>query len=269
MSILDGTDEIVDKWLRINPTWAWRGRPLRFWHKKSLQKFLSDPPRNLNGTELVQQLLDRITRNWREAQPRARRAFSQKNWRFDKQLTIDPNNPGLEKRLEKRIAFLTDDDWANQIPTSSGLIESGGKQCNIDLGHRKGTAYSLIELKSGAGADTPLYAAIEILRYGVVYLFSRLHRGRLGYDDKRVFDATTIRLRVLAPRPYYCLYKCSKLNALKWLAEPISQGLALFASNRFDGDLAMDFAFDAFPEGFDCEAADNDLLLGLNGRTRM
>ena len=111
---------------------------------------------------------------------------------------ISKNNPSLEKQLEKAIVRDLDEEWTNQMPTASGLVTSGERQRNIDLAHFRGMReFELIELK--VESDTPLFAAIEILKNGITYLFSRRHRERLGYreSDQAPLWADVIHLRVL------------------------------------------------------------------------
>jgi len=243
-SIFDGVGALVDEWLGIDDTWA--GQPPRYRNRTNFLRLLNAQPNNLYGPELAKRLLDRIASNWQRAHDLAPHPPGQQNWRFRKKLKISPKNESAEKKLEKRIAFLTGDDWANQIPTSSGLVDAGGRHCNIDLAHRQGTAYSLIELKWRS--NTPIYAAVEILSYGLVYLFSRLRRGQLGYDGNVVFDATAIHLQVLAPRAYY---RGAEQGRLDWLSTAISDGVAHVTADHIGNNLTMDFGFQRFPDGFD------------------
>ena len=49
---------------------------------------------------------------------------------------------------------------------------------------------------------TPLFAAMEILIYGLLWLLSRRDRGALGYGERPMLDASVLQLTVLAPRPF-------------------------------------------------------------------
>ena len=152
---------------------------------------------------------------------------------------INPNNPSRETRLEREIVQLDQNAWFNQIPVASGVLGSReDKRCAVDLIHHYRTPtgkehYALIELK--VESDTPLYAAFEVLRYGLLYLVSRSSKLE-DYSPKRLplFAADGIHLRVLAPRKFY---EGSKLG---WLEQSLSQGVNIFA-RKFE--IEMDFAF--------------------------
>lgn len=83
----------------------------------------------------------------------------------------------------------------------------------------------LIELKSGA--DNPLYAAIEILKHGVLYLFFVSNLKRLSFrpqsttdaDPWELVEAEEIALCVLAPKNFYDGF------SLPWLEDELNQGL--------------------------------------------
>jgi hypothetical protein len=118
---------------------------------------VANPPADFDGTALIGELLARINENWIATdRPVAR---SCENWRFAKMLAIDADNRSPEKRLEKAIVLAADDSWANQIPTASGLLDSSGRQCNIDLAKRQSSEYWLFELK--CESDHPISAAMQ------------------------------------------------------------------------------------------------------------
>jgi len=131
--------------------------------------------------------------------------------------------------------------WANQIPVASGLLgPHADKRRAVDLAHRcqshrSQRCYVLIELKERS--DTPLYAAFEILRYGLLYVFSRRRIKDLQYDatEQPLLRAERIHLRVLAPHEYY---KCCKLD---WLEKDLSQAIGCLACKK--ADVGMDFSF--------------------------
>lgn len=79
-------------------------------------------------------------------------------------------NSSKEKVLEKTAAEkLPKAEWANQVVTASGLSRNPGDgRRNIDLVHRTSAAkYRFIELK--IGSNNPVYAAIELLEYALLY----------------------------------------------------------------------------------------------------
>jgi hypothetical protein len=204
---------------------------------------VANPPADFDGTALIGELLARINENWIATdRPVAR---SCENWRFAKMLAIDADNRSPEKRLEKAIVLAADDSWANQIPTASGLLDSSGRQCNIDLAKRQSSEYWLFELK--CESDHPISSAMQILRYGLLYVFWRDHIDELMRSIERppLLAATTVHLRVLAPTNYYVVPNAEKPFA--WLEGPLSAGIQTVAQER---GIAMDFQFDVLQEAF-------------------
>ncbi len=178
--------------------------------------------------------------------------------------------------------------WFNQIPVAAGLVrkpdgkDAGeGKRC-VDLVYRKSLGkYDFVELKyarDGNGGDTPLGAAVAILKYGAAYLLTVTNRAELerkGWEREmkdwfltgdennvrrkatstELHDATDISLCVLAPRHFYHQYE------LQWLAGEIDAGLGTFVkdlSQRINKTLPrMSFQFEYFDEPFK-ESTGND-----------
>ena len=248
--ILRGCDEIIDRWLGIDETWA--GSPPRYGHKSTLLQLQKEPPKQLDGLALIKDLLNQITTNWNNSTRTV--SPSNQNFRFNKQPIIAAGNPSLEKTLEKAIVRIAGDDWANQTPTCSGLVDDGGRHCNIDLTRRAGNHFTFIELK--VDTNTPLYAALEILQYGSVYAFSRQFMGQLGYslENQPALGAKRVHLSVLAPALYY------RGSQLCWLKEAISDGLMKFSQGL---DYEMDFQFEQFPSWFQWPCQDSDLAKAL------
>mgnify|MGYP005859287897 CR=1 FL=1 len=238
-TILDGCGNIIDKWLGIDSTWD--GKAPRYGHKSSLLWLQEHPPASLDGLNLIKDLLAKIHRNWKVAGCLAPR--SMKNWRFNKQLHIAEHSKSREKILEKAIVApaITGDDWANMIPTSAGLTGSEGRHRNIDLAQRDGTSFTFIELKWLT--NNPLFAAMEILQYGLIYVFSRQNIDQLRYcpEKQPCLTATHLGLRVLGPTQFYAPYNVC------WLQEALSTGLLRFSK---EVKPAMDFAFEVFPLWF-------------------
>jgi len=139
-----------------------------------------------------------------------------------------------EKRKEKS-------NWWNQMPIASGLVSSiDDRRRAIDLVHRhdrSGKRYDFVELK--IDSDTPLFALMEILRYGNVYLVLRESRDWLPEVSRAlpVFNAEHVGLRVLAPKIYY-----GNLN-LYWLQEKINLALPqIIKEYPYDLTLTMDIS---------------------------
>lgn len=115
-------------------------------------------------------------------------------------------NSSKEKVLEKTAAEkLPKAEWANQVVTASGLSRNPGDgRRNIDLVHRTSAAkYRFIELK--IGSNNPVYAAIELLEYALLYWWSRQHPEfhKEGRENSELLSAKFITMEVLAPRKYY------------------------------------------------------------------
>jgi hypothetical protein len=199
----------------------------------------------LDGVALVERPYRQICRNLDGRS--VERNGSQENWRWQKQLHLSENNGSPEKRLEKAIARVTGDDWVNQVPTASGVMGSGERHRNIDLARRvEAGRYEFIELK--VASDNPLYAATEILCYGLIYLCSREYGSTLGYGAHHsLLRAAHVELKVLAPLSFYGdLGRPAELSRLQ---EKLQSGLQELAAGRCARlRLEVGFEFAAFPD---------------------
>jgi hypothetical protein len=197
-------------------------------------------PVPFDGAALIRAILERIEENWLGARLEGSiRLASRENWRWEKKCYISGQNKSREKILEKQIARECDDSWINQVPTLSGVIDAKSERhCNVDLVHRvSDDEFEFIELKFDS--DTPAYAAFEILKYGLVYTFSRKNSSALGYDAANILlNAKNITLIVLAPSAYYVGGSCD----LRWLESALSSALSSFG----DWGFKMDFHFESF-----------------------
>jgi hypothetical protein len=231
-SIFEGVDEYIDAALNVKEIGT---KAPHYAHKSSA--LIPSRPDSFNGAILLCKIADQIENNW--AAPH--RTPSAVNWRWKKKEGLRPENPSKEKILEKRIARELDATWVNQMPTASGLLNStGGKLHNIDLAHEISRGeYEFIELKWGS--DTPLFAAFEILKYGLLYLFSRKHAFELGYalEDKPTLKANAVALIVLAPSGYYERYS----SLTKWLGKELNTTLNDYES-CLDLGVRMTFRFE-------------------------
>ncbi len=229
-SILADVEKLIDKALLLEKGEKYQG-------KKTCQS-LSERKPLFDGKALIQEILRQIDSKWHKGKSRS----NNENWRWKKNCRISPKNRSPEVVLERWIVRTTGDDWVNQVPVASGLTSGkGGGRRAIDLVHRCGKgSYEFIELK--IDADTPLFAAMEILQYGVLYIFSRDNAKALGYDANKVelLGGTGIHLKVLAPAAYYEGYD------LAWLEKSINSGLAKFLDQGVRGfKLEMDFKFES------------------------
>lgn len=137
------------------------------------------------------------------------------------------------------------------IPVASGVlpeVQEGGRR--IDLARQCGVAwFEFVELKVGDHCDTPLHAAVEIIGYGLIYLFSRKHWKELSYDLRNVLlSADRVSLKVIAPAISY------SQGSLARFESELNRGLTALVSSQ-DSKLTMDFRFEQLPADFELEAA--------------
>lgn len=229
-SILRGINDLVDQHLGITHI----GKTPHHKHKESWMHLGKTGTPPVDWPELVAAMADRIEANWDGKKCRGGR-----NWRSEKQPHVSADNTG-EKVLEKGIQEYCGPEWTNQVPICSGVNDANDGKRSVDLAHLDGDRLELIELK--ITSDTPLYAAIEVLIYGLVYCFSRTHRDQLGYTLARnpvVFTPSKVELKVLAPTNFYGSGNEITLRAIE---EGISTGLAQLPMDGY----GLTFAFEQF-----------------------
>ncbi len=200
MSILDGVGDLVDHWLKIEP----KGKPPHYRHRAAANA-LSQRRSPITGTKaFLDAAYAKIHENW-DAKESGYAKPSIENWRWKRHLELGEGNVSPELQLERAIVNACGDDWSNQMPTASGLIGPAvDKRAAVDLVYREdATTYSFIELK--VASDTPLFAAIEILMYGLLFVWSKNNQENLRYnvENQPVITADTVTLGVLAPSEYY------------------------------------------------------------------
>lgn len=220
-------------------------------------------PVQLDGTAFVAGLFERLSVNWDRCMSRKPRG-SQQNFRWHEPRTgIAHLNPSpevtLERALMRAIANAGRADWSNQVPLVSGI--SGphiGKRRAVDLVHHmNGGGFELVELK--VASNTPLFAALEILQYGLLWLLSRRDRHLLSYADRKMLDVATLHLSILAPRAFY------SSAPLGGLAATFDRGVAALGKNA---GIEMRFEEKAFSDDFQWPAvySDGELLAFLDHR---
>lgn len=233
-SILAGVAKLIDKALRLENGWKY--------HEKRTWRSLSKEHPDFEVKAPIRKILCQIELNWSQEESR-----SDENWRW-KPNPQPKRTESEEVKLERWIVRTKGGDWVNQVPVASGLTRIASGRRAIDLVHRCGKGcYEFIELK--IGADNPLFAAMEILQYGVLYIFSRENAVELGYDEKKkeILQANCIHLKVLAPDAYYRGYD------LTWVKKCINTGLTEFMA-RGNRGFTMDFKFDTLESiGFPCK----------------
>ena len=232
MSILSGIGDLVDAWLQVEP----KGKPPYYRHRAAANALTHrDSP--ISGTrDFLEASYAQIHNNWLAASEAGLSRQSKENWRWKRHLDLGDENKSPELKLERAIVGACGDDWSNQMPTASGLVGSAiGKRAAVDLVYREDpTTYSLIELK--VASDTPLFAAVEILLYGLLFVWSKKNQEELGYDVEAqpVLAANTVTLGVLAPGSYYDGFD------LTTLASALDSGLNAFGKQH---ELRLGFEF--------------------------
>lgn len=281
----ENCDNLVDQHLNIDDTWA--GRLPRYKHPTSLN--LVEDCNLPNGIELISNLYTQMVENWEVGGSPQNR--SGENWRFERRTGLDPRNDSSEVILERTIiSVVYHGNWANQIPVDSGILNRRSRY--LDLAYKEGNTIELIELKVGQNADTPLSAAFQILKYGLINAFFRLHSNELNTAvlQTPLLSADNIKLRVLAPAANYGYFE-DKIEWLKKLEKKLSEGLAEFTANQLNEgpeELSTDqlsdiptveftgFQFDQFPDDFHWDPSRildqeyrNEVLAAVHGRHRI
>lgn len=243
MPIFDGFGDIFDTWLEID---NWEGRARRHDNMESLDRLCNERDAIGNGGNLAEALYRQLLNNW-DGTP----ATGLENWRHAQNLGLGDNNNTLEVPLQRTfMRFVNDQNWANEVPVASGVTGTGAD--SVDLVLRSGREYSMIELKyprEDAADESPLKAAIQVLRYGLAYVFSRLNLDALGYDPniKPILDASHVHLRLLAPARFYAPF-IENSDWLQLLENSLNEGIGSIVQET---NFAMTFAFEHFPEEFD------------------
>ncbi len=229
-TIFEGVNNLIDQSLGVLDV----GETAPHYRHKACLKRLMVKPQNFDACKLLNDIAGVLESNW---QDNGRKRGSRENWRWEKQLYISDRNASPEKQFEKAVVTKCRSNWVNQVPTASGLTNSTeGRLCNIDLVHwLSNETCEFIELKYDS--DTPLFAAFEILKYGLLYVFTRQHLNDLTVSPKtRLLAANNVHLRVVAPASYY-------INSrLVWLPVEVNHALNQRLANS---DFRMDFKFES------------------------
>lgn len=172
--------------------------------------------------------------------------WSIQNWRFTQEVKMSKENLSKEKMLEKKIAALaarSDKSWANQVPAASGLVsQMADRKRSIDLVFKCKSQgeYDFIELKTTS--NTPYYAAVENVCYGLFYL---THLGCESYlnrfPEKELLKGKIIHLKVLAPVSYYGRYNFEQLKSYE---KNLNTAVIIFSSEITK--IKMDLCFEEF-----------------------
>ena len=232
MSILKGIDELVDGWLEVAP----KGQPPHYRHRAAANE-LTRREAPISGTAaFLEASYEQIHANWMAAIDAGYTNPSKENWRWKRHQSLGADNSSPELTLERAIVVTCGEDWSNQMPTASGLVGSAtDKRSAVDLVLREDpTNYSFIELK--VNSDTPLFAAIEILKYGLLFVWSKNNQEALGYDAEQqpILAADTVTLATLAPPEYYSQFDLANVAAA------LNDGVVEFGK-RYGLSLRFDF----------------------------
>jgi hypothetical protein len=208
---------------------------------------------------LFEKMYECIRKNWLRHREPDRWPTPSTNWRLrvTREFTQDVGQH-FEKQLQKQIAScLENEEWGNDVCTASGLLDKHGRHMNVDLGHRISDGFELIELK--IASNTPYEAALQVLRYGAIYMLYRLEPDLARrFKSNSMMCAKRIVLEVLAPHPYY---SCADVD-LSRLEAQLNVEVETFAKRRAVG-VTMSFRFMALYPGFsyspgmDCELIRN------------
>lgn len=219
------------------------GKAPHYQHDESCLMLSREPVTDFCAKALINDIYEKVKSNLHTDSNR-----SKENWRWkpNPAKTDESKAVNRAKRLEvklERMIIETLKDWVNQVPTASGvMVKRSGNSGSIDLVHRCGGGlYEFIELKVTTKTNNPLYAAMEILQYGILYMLAR--QAMNAGEEKELLQAKAIQLKVLAPTTYYERFE------LDWLESAIKDGLKRFLKEKECGFL-MDFNFEAFPENF-------------------
>jgi hypothetical protein len=207
-----------------------------------------------DGTILVEAVHRTILGNYVRGGASANKDRSTENWRWPiLQPQIGIRNLSPEVVIERAIAAacvrLGRKDWSNQIPVASGLIAGArDRRRAIDLVRCRGERhFELIELKTAS--NTPLYAAIEIIIYGCLWLLAREDKPLRG---SALLEGDRIDLRVLATAAFYSWF------VLKDIEEALDTGIRALGQST---GVAMSFAFELLDDRIRSDAIPGDELL--------
>lgn len=257
MGLIPGSDELIDRWLGLEGTKI--GRFPQFQHRRTLEK-LSSQPFRVRGYNLCQELLNSV----QQACLSKLGSPGKDNFAF-RHVPLPRNgkeNASPEVTLERAIvrasSELSKSKIGNMLPVASGVFGlDSHKRAAIDLvelSEREGhTHLEMIELKVGRTTNTPLFAAFEILGYGLCYVMARAYPELFGCASGReVFSADRVQLIVLAPRSYFSPEQERQIGWLLSLESQINQELHDL-DKPFRDDVPnyeLHFQFECFPEEF-------------------
>lgn len=218
----------------------------------------------LDGENFVRTVFQRLSRNWDIISHGTPRSPSVENFRWHKpKLSIADDNRSAEVSLERAFVQACSNarrsDWSNQVPVISGIAGPRAfKRFAIDLVRRHDSkSFEFVELK--LKSDTPLYAAVEILLYGLLWLLSRRDQERLEYLGNPIIAASAIQLSILAPLEFY-----AGLESAEFFGA-LDAGISALGIQH---NVQMGFRATAFPNNFVWPGTnrDEDILRAFDKR---
>ncbi len=257
--IFSGLEGTVNRYL-LDPTWRRKnGKNTSFSHKKNcLLLSGNSTPSFFKARKMISEMLGQIESNISNhisatVEKEKKRTPSKANWNLNCRDKSNPKvgmkNKSPEVTLERAIIQARRmphsefaDKWTYQMPVATGLFGSDtNKSSNIDLVRRRSDGvFDLIELK--IGSDNPLYAAVELLQYGLAYAASRQFAQQIGYDTGalEILKATQINLCVLAPKSFYEPPKTDEYN-FGWLEQGLNNALKHFNKKKHGYHMTFKF----------------------------
>ena len=258
MSILTGIDELVDNWLEVGP----KGTPPHYRHRAAANELTSREAPITGTRAFLEASYARIHANWLAAINNGYTNPSKENWRWKRHPSLGADNNSPELKLERAIVNTCGENWSNQMPTASGLTgPATDKRAAVDLVLRDGpTTYSLIELK--VSSNTPLFAAVEIVKHGLLFVWSMVNQEVLGYEQKLqpILAASTVTLCVLAPTNYYCNFDLTNV------AFVLNSGLVEFGEQH---GIRLNFEFCQLGGGYSPELAPDSVRSAVGDRSKI
>jgi hypothetical protein len=258
MSILDGVDTLIDSWCGLSEgsRYGNAGNPGYFSRQAAIDLSKHKGPLDSSGipadtTKLFKQILECVAQNHKGA---GGTDPGDSVWRLRKECELSPANESAEVVLERLVVILLGDTWSNQVVAASGLVPGRDRRRSIDLVHKCGDKeFEFIELKYGTkdqgyGSNNPLYAAWEVVIYGLLYVYARLYLP--STPGKPLLQATKVRLVVLAPEGYYRFNERGgpvETFDLAWLENAINKGLG----NVEVPGLTLSFEFQKLTQTFE------------------
>lgn len=213
---------------------------------------------HFDGGDFIELLFTLLQRNWAHAlSTLPAGAASRENFRWHyPQTALAAHNSSREVTLEREFIRACQRagrlDWSNQVPVVSGIAGSHAyKRQAIDLVQQlRDGSFEFVELK--VDSDTPLYAAMEVVRYGLLWLLTRAAKTELGYGSNVILDAPALRLTTLAPLKFYAN------RTPPHLAVQLDQGFSKLARHH---GVDMHFCQMEFPHDFHWPASTSERML--------